>query len=297
MKSIQDIRRENFETLIQEAGSVAELARRSGYDKAAYLYQVRAQKVRPNGKPLQIGKRMAAKLEAGMNKPAGWMDSDDPNRPNSNTKVTRTVAATASGSLNTVTLALTGASGMPYGIRLLEALLAAGTTVYLLYSQAAQIVAKQEMDFNLPASPEEAQKQLCARLNVSPEQLRVFGKNEWFAPIASGTGVADAMVVCPATMGTVASIAHGMADDLLERAADVCLKEKRPLIVVPREAPFSSIHLENLLKLSQAGATILPPSPGFYHHPESVEDIVDFVVARILDQLGIGHDLLPKWGE
>lgn len=294
MKTVQQIRQENFEKLIAEAGSVAELARRTGYDKPAYLYQVRAQKERPNGKPLQIGRRMAAKLESGMNKPSGWMDSDDHSQFTVQPKVSATVSADSG--IQTVTLALTGASGMPYGIRLLEALLAAGKTVYLLYSQAAQIVAKQEMDFSLPTSPEEAQKQLCSRFNVSPEQLRVFGKNEWFAPIASGSGVADAMVICPATMGTVASVAHGMADDLLERAADVCLKEKRPLVVVPREAPFSVIHLENLLKLANAGAVVLPPSPGFYHHPQSVADIVDFVVGRILDQLRIAHLLNEKWG-
>lgn len=293
MKTVQQIRRENFEKLIAEAGSVAELARRSGYDKPAYLYQVRAEKERPNGKQLQIGRRMAAKLEQGMNKPAGWMDTDG------HGKIAVRLQAAATGTndgIQTVTLALTGASGMPYGIRLLEALLAAGKTVYLVYSQAAQIVAKQEMDLSLPASPEEAQKQLCSRFGVSAEQLRVFGKNEWFAPIASGSSVADAMVICPATMGTVASVAQGMADDLLERAADVCLKEKRPLVVVPREAPFSVIHLENLLKLANAGATILPPSPGFYHHPQTVEDMVDFVVGRILDQLRIPHALSEKWG-
>lgn len=293
MKTVQQIRRENFEKLIAEAGSVAELARRSGYDKPAYLYQVRAEKERSNGKQLQIGRRMAAKLEQGMNKPAGWMDTDG----NGKTAVRlQAVAAATNDGIQTVTLALTGASGMPYGIRLLEALLAAGKTVYLVYSQAAQIVAKQEMDLSLPASPEEAQKQLCSRFGVSAEQLRVFGKNEWFAPIASGSSVADAMVICPATMGTVASVAQGMADDLLERAADVCLKEKRPLVVVPREAPFSVIHLENLLKLANAGATILPPSPGFYHHPQTVEDMVDFVVGRILDQLRIPHALSEKWG-
>ena len=104
------------------------------------------------------------------------------------------------------------------------------------------------------------------------------------------------MVICPASMGVVAAVAHGTSDHLIERAADVCLKERRLLIIVPREAPFSTLHLENLLKLSQWGAVILPPSPGFYHHPKSMEDLVDFVVARILDQLRIEHNLMQKWG-
>lgn len=294
---LEQIRRDNFEKLIAEAGGVAALARRCGYNKPAYLYQVRSRKKTANGQTLEVGARVAAKLEQGMNKPSGWMDSADHSAfaalP---APAKRQAAAPSEGGVQTVTLALTGASGMPYGIRLLEALLAAGKTVYLVYSQAAQIVAKQEMDLSLPASAEEAQKQLCRQFGVGEAQLRVFGRHEWFAPIASGSGVADAMVICPATMGTVASVAHGMAEDLLERAADVCLKEKRPLVIVPREAPFSSIHLENLLKLSNAGAVVLPPSPGFYHHPKTVADMVDFVVGRILDQLRIPHSLSAKWG-
>lgn len=196
----------------------------------------------------------------------------------------------------TVTLALTGASGMPYALRLLESLLQADRTVYLLYSQAAQIVAKQEMDLAFPASSRELQMQLRERYAQLPGQLQVFGREEWFAPIASGSGVADAMVVCPCSMGTLAAIASGMSDNLIERAADVTLKEQRKLILVPREAPFSAIHLENMLKLARLGATILPANPGFYHHPASVQDLVDFVVARILDHLGVPHQLMARWG-
>ncbi len=198
--------------------------------------------------------------------------------------------------IQTVTLAFTGASGMPYGIRLLECLLSAGKTVWLLYSQAAQVVAKQEMDLSLPSDAQTCRRILCERYQVSEERLYVFGKDEWFAPPASGTNPADAMIICPASMGVVAAVAHGTSDHLIERAADVALKERRPLILVPREAPFSTLHLENLLKLSQLGATILPPSPGFYHHPQSLDDLVDFVVARILDQLRIPHTLMKKWG-
>ena len=198
----------------------------------------------------------------------------------------------------TICLALTGASGMPYGLRLLECLLAAGCRVQLLYSQAAQVVARQELDFELPARPAEARAALLARYPaVDPEKLAVFGREEWFAPVASGSNPPDAMVVCPCSMGTLAAIAQGLADNLIERAADVVLKEGRKLILVPRETPLSAIHLENMLRLARAGAVILPPSPGFYHHPETVADVVDFVVARVLDQLAVPHALLRRWGE
>jgi 4-hydroxy-3-polyprenylbenzoate decarboxylase len=197
----------------------------------------------------------------------------------------------------TITLAFTGASGMPYGLRLLECLLAAGSRVYLLYSPAAQIVARQECDLVLPAQPREAGRMLGERYAATAGQLAVFGREDWMAPIASGSNPADAMIVCPCTMGTIGAIAAGLADNLIERAADVMLKERRPLVLVPRETPLSVIHLENLAALARAGAVILPPSPGFYHHPQSVADLVDFVVARALDLVGVAHDLGPRWGE
>lgn len=197
---------------------------------------------------------------------------------------------------NTVCLALTGASGMPYGIRLLECLLAAGCRVQLLYSQVAQIVARQEMGLELPARASEAGDHLRATYAALPGKLDVYGREEWFAPLASGSNPPDAMVVCPCTMGTLAAIAQGLASNLIERAADVVLKEGRKLILVPRETPLSAIHLENMLRLARAGALILPPNPGFYHHPQGVADMVDFVVARILDQLGVSHTLMQRWG-
>jgi len=199
--------------------------------------------------------------------------------------------------VRTVTLALTGASGMPYGMRLLECLLEASTRVYLIYSQAAQIVARQEMNLSLPARASEAAELLTERYSPQKGQLRVFGREEWFAPVASGSNPADAMVICPCTMGTLAAVASGLSDNLIERAADVMLKEKRPLVLVPRETPLSTIHLENMLRLSRAGATVLPANPGFYHHPDSVDALVDFIVARILDQLGIDHKLMSRWGD
>ncbi len=196
----------------------------------------------------------------------------------------------------TITLALTGASGMPYGIRLLERLLAADRQVYLLYSQVAQIVAQQEMNMSLPSRPQEAELFFNQLYHLPEGQLRVFGREEWFAPVASGSNPADAMVICPCSMGALAAIAAGLSQKLIERAADVMLKENRPLIIVPREMPFSTIHLENMLKLARSGVIILPANPGFYHHPQSIQDIVDFVVARVLDHLGIEHTLMPRWG-
>lgn len=196
-----------------------------------------------------------------------------------------------------VTLALTGASGMPYGLRLLQSLLAAGVTVYLLVSNAARIVARQEMDLSLPGNSTELQAFLSQRYLTAPGQLRVFGREEWFAPVASGSNPADAMVVCPCSMGSLASIAQGLSDNLIERAADVCLKEQHKLILVPRETPYSALHLENMLKLARMGVVILPPNPAFYHHPQTVEELVDFVVARILDQLFIPHQLVTRWGD
>lgn len=197
----------------------------------------------------------------------------------------------------TIAVALTGASGMPYGLRLVDCLLQAGCRVWLLYSQAAQIVARQEMGLDLPSRAVDAQASLAARFKAGPGQLQVFGREEWFAPPASGSNPPDAMVVCPCTMATLASITAGLSQNLIERAADVVIKEGRKLVLVPRETPYSAIHLENMLKLARLGVCILPPNPGFYHHPTRVDDLIDFVVARILDQLRVPHALMARWGD
>jgi flavin prenyltransferase len=197
----------------------------------------------------------------------------------------------------TIALAWTGASGLPFGLRLLECLLAAGVHVDLVYSTAAQMVAKQECDLTLPSQPREAARMLAARYPAADGQLTVHARDDWLAPMASGSNPGDAMAICPCTMGTLGAIASGIADNLIERAADVMLKERRPLVLVPRETPLSAINLENMLKLARAGAIILPPSPGFYAHPQSVADLVDFIVARILDHLGVAQDLMPRWGD
>jgi 4-hydroxy-3-polyprenylbenzoate decarboxylase len=196
----------------------------------------------------------------------------------------------------TVTLAMTGASGAQYGLRLLECLLAADVDVYLMLSKPAQVVIGTETPLRLPGRTTEIESFLTGHFGASQGQLRVFGREEWTSPVASGSGAPREMVICPCSMATAGVIAAGAGRELIERAADVVLKERGRLILVPRETPFSVIHLENLLALARLGVTILPPSPGFYHAPETMEDLIDFVVARILDQLELPQRLMPRWG-
>ena len=196
-----------------------------------------------------------------------------------------------------ICVAITGASGAVYGLRLVEVLLTAGVQVYLLLSDAARVVCREEMGLELPVATEAVGGFLAARYGVERELLSVYANDDWFAPVASGSNAARAMVVCPCSGGALAAIAHGMSDNLIERAADVMLKEHRLLVLVPRESPVSVIHLENMLRLAQLGVRILPASPGFYHHPQRVDDLVDFIVARILDQLGLPNQLGPRWGQ
>lgn len=196
-----------------------------------------------------------------------------------------------------IALAITGASGAPYALRLLEVLLGAGREVWLMVSEAAQVVLPLETGLQLPSQPAEAEALLAERFAVRPGQLRVFGRRQWLAPVASGSSAPAAMVVCPCSTGTLAAIAAGSSDNLIERAADVVLKEQRRLILVVRESPLSPIHLENMLRLARLGVVVMPASPGFYHRPERLEQLVDFLVARILDHLGIEHGLAQRWGE
>ena len=197
---------------------------------------------------------------------------------------------------NTICLAFTGASGMQYGVRLLECLFEASCRVQLLYSQAAQIVARQEMELVLPSRASDAQVFFRERYAALRGRLDVFGPDEWFSAVGIGSNPPGAMVVCPCTMGKLASITQGLAKNLIERAVDVVIKEDRKLVLVPRETPFSVIHLENMLRLVHVGAVILPPAPGFYHHLQRIEGSVAFVVARILDQLRLLYSLMPRWG-
>ena len=195
-----------------------------------------------------------------------------------------------------ITLALTGASGAPYALRLLHCLLAADYQVYLLISGAARVVLDTESQLKVPAHPERATVFFTDYFKAKAEQLKIFGKDEWFSPVASGSAAPKQMVVCPCSTGSLAAIALGMSDNLIERAADVVIKEKGQLLLVPRETPFSAIHLEHMLSLAKLGVTIMPAAPGFYQHPQSIDDLVDFMVARILDHLGVEQHLLPRWG-
>lgn len=196
-----------------------------------------------------------------------------------------------------ITLAMTGASGAEYTLRLFGYCLQKNIKVQFITSQPGQIVLGMETELKLSGSPQKMQQKLADYFNADPSLISVYSKDQWTAPPASGSSVADAMVVCPCSMGSLASIAVGSSENLIHRAADVAIKERRTLILVPRETPFSSIHLENMLKLSRLGVVILPPNPGFYHGVNSVAELVDFIVARILDQLGIDNDLSPRWGE
>lgn len=195
-----------------------------------------------------------------------------------------------------ITIAMTGASGAPYAIELLQQLVTANYQIFLLISSAAKVVLKTETELDMPASPDKASAWCADYFNAQPEQITVLGKDQWFSPPASGSAAPKQMVVVPCSTGTLSAIAMGTSDNLLERAADVVIKERGQLIIVPRETPFSSIHLENMLKLSNLGVTIMPAAPGFYHHPKEISDLVQFMVARIMDHLNIEQTLVPRWG-
>jgi len=194
-----------------------------------------------------------------------------------------------------IIVAITGASGTIYALRLLEQLLKT-QTVYLVISQAGLMVLGMENKLSLSNRPKDMQKRLVEYFKCQPERLRVFAEHDWLAPPASGTAKTGGMVIIPCTTGTMGAIASGVSDCLINRAADVCLKEKKSLIMLVRETPLSTIHLKNMLTLAEAGATIMPANPGFYHEPEQLMDIVDFMVARVLDHLNITQALIEEWG-
>jgi len=194
-----------------------------------------------------------------------------------------------------IAIALTGASGMPYALTLLKELVKSQEKIYVMISQAANTVITMETDLNLGSDTKVIEKNLTQYLDAKDGQIEVFSKNQWTAPVASGSNPPRAMVVCPCTMSTLSAIAHGSADNLMHRAADVVIKEQKKLILVPRETPYSAIHLENMLKLSRLGVVIMDANPAFYHNPQSIQDLVNFVVARILDHLDVNHALAPPW--
>lgn len=196
-----------------------------------------------------------------------------------------------------ISLAMTGASGAQYGLRLLQCLVAADAQIFCMISRAARVVINTETSLTLPESDEDIERVLTEYSSARKGQIRLLSHEDWMSPVASGSGAPSKMVVCPCSSGTLSSIAYGASNNLIERAADVALKERRKLILVTREAPLSEIHLENMLKLTRMGAVVMPASPGFYNKPESVEELVDFMVARVLSQLDIDHNLMPGWGE
>lgn len=190
---------------------------------------------------------------------------------------------------------ITGASGSIYGLRLIEELLQGGQQVSLLISDAGRQVMAHETTLCLEKDPETCHQQLRDHFSAD-NQLRHYAIDDFFAPVASGSNAPDAVVICPCSMGTAGRIAAGLSDNLLERVADVALKEQKKLLLVPRETPFNQLHLKNLLRLSRAGAQILPAMPAFYQQPETLEDLIDFVVGKILDSLEIEHQLFKRWG-
>jgi len=197
---------------------------------------------------------------------------------------------------NETIVAITGASGAIYGIRLIERLLAQGERVHLLVSQAGREVLAHELGLELAEDVDQWPQAVAQRIGCSAASLRAWADRDWFSPVASGSAGIARMAIVPCSMGTLARIAHGASTNLIERAADVMLKEHRRLVLVPRETPLSSIHLRNMLALAEAGARIAPASPGFYHRPQRIEELVDFVVDRVLAQLGFADAETRRWG-
>jgi 4-hydroxy-3-polyprenylbenzoate decarboxylase len=191
-------------------------------------------------------------------------------------------------------IAITGASGSPYGVRLLEVLLAAGRTIHLVISPAAVEVIERELDRTVRLDSFDP---ITLFGRSVPGDLRYHHFRNFQAGIASGSFLTAGMVICPCSMGTVAAIAHGVSENLIHRAADVHLKERRKLVLVPRETPLGVVQLKNLLACSEAGAVVLPAMPAFYTRPTTLADAVDFIVGRVCDQIGVDHHLLRRWGE
>lgn len=201
------------------------------------------------------------------------------------------------GDCRHVAVAITGASGSIYALRLVQQLMGAGLQVSLLLSSAGRLVLNQEQGLEWSEQTADWQQQAQDYFAVSGQQLHCFAEQDFMAPLASGSAAADALVIVPASMGSVARVANGISGNLIERVADVMLKERRLLIIVPRETPFNTIHLHNLLTLAQSGAVILPAMPAFYTRPQTMDDLINFVVGKILDSLGLAHALFRRWGE
>ncbi len=199
----------------------------------------------------------------------------------------------AAAAYKRIVVGITGASGSIYGVRLIETLLDAGIEVHLVVSNAGWRVLKEELGWNVT----DREGTLNDMFGDRPGSLIYHPVTDIGASVASGSFLVDAMIVMPCSMGTLSAVAHGTSDNLMARAADVMIKEGRPLVLVPRETPLHAIHLENMLKLAQLGVKIIPAMPAFYFQPRSIEDLVHFLVGKVLDSLRIEHKLYTRWGE
>ncbi len=194
-------------------------------------------------------------------------------------------------------VALTGASGALYGLRLCSELLRSGARLTVMISSAGEQVLAEECGLDWRGSEDAVARLLREHFQAGEGELSFYGEDNLLAPVASGSNAPDAMVVCPCSMGTLARIAAGNSGNLPERCADVMLKERRTLVLVPRETPLSEIHLENMLRLARMGVRMIPAMPAFYHDPQSIDDLVSFVVGKVLDALNIEHALFTRWGD
>ncbi|MBI4744759.1 MAG: UbiX family flavin prenyltransferase [Actinobacteria bacterium] len=198
--------------------------------------------------------------------------------------------------MSVLTIGITGASGSIYGERLIRTLILKGFKINLIISDKGKIVFETERGFSLDGEKETVQRSIRDYFNDSENKINYFDNNDFKAPIASGSSSNNLMIVIPCSMGALSRIANGNSENLIERTADVILKENKKLILVPREAPLNQIHLSNMLKLSKMGVLIVPASPAFYHQPETIDDLVDFIIGKVLDLVGIEHDLYKRWG-
>lgn len=196
-----------------------------------------------------------------------------------------------------IAIGITGASGSIYAVRLLEELLKQEVELHLVMSDAAKVVFATELDLTIPQDLTASKEFFYKKFNTDSQKLKIYDAKDWFSPIASGSANINAMLIVPCSSGALSAIATGASNNLMERGADVCLKERRKLILLTRETPLNQIHLENMLKITQMGGIIMPASPGFYNNPKQIGDLIDFIVARILAQLGLEQKLVNAWGD
>lgn len=196
-----------------------------------------------------------------------------------------------------IAIGITGASGSIYAVRLLEELLKQEVELHLVMSDAAKVVFATELDLTIPQDLTASKEFFYKKFNTDSQKLKIYDAKDWFSPIASGSANINAMLIVPCSSGALSAIATGASNNLMERGADVCLKERRKLILLTRETPLNQIHLENMLKITQMGGIIMPASPGFYNNPKQIGDLIDFIVARILSQLGLDQKLVNAWGD